>query len=73
MAIAFTIFFAETSAAQMGYTLCSLEWLVADADTAVRGMVADVSDAPGQKGFIWAVVTIDTREVFKGRKAAYGP
>lgn len=61
---------AGAAAGQVGYTACSLEWLVADADVVVCGTVVDVVREPAREdAWAWEVVTLDVRGVLKGDKA----
>ena len=46
--------------------LTSLEWLVADSDVVVRGVVVDVA----VRSEHWNIVTLDVLETLKGAKAS---
>jgi hypothetical protein len=60
---------AEVSFAQIGMTLMSLEWLVADADVVVRGSIVDVSPEPPDGQWVWLTLTLEVDETLKGEHA----
>lgn len=45
--------------------LTSLEWLVANSDVVVRGVIVDIAAEPGN----WNVITLDVNETLKGARA----
>ena len=50
--------------------LQSLEWLVANADVVVRGVVVETSTTKAEDGMEWGIVTLDVvGETLKGEKA----
>jgi hypothetical protein len=60
---------AGAARGQIGYTMSSLDLLVAEADDVVRGVVVDVTRGPAKDYIVTGVVTLDVRETLKGPEA----
>lgn len=57
---------SDVCVAQIGYTLSSLESLVARSDLVVRGTVAGVAIEPVRERWVWKTVTLRVQETLKG-------
>lgn len=53
---------------QIGLSFNSLDWLAADADVIVRGVVVDLTHAPDTNALSVSMVTLDVGETLKGER-----